>query len=65
MSVELAVSRAFKLSSWRDWIAEDFRKVDLASVNIMDCRMESSKAGRTVGSLYNLIRIRGHELPLQ
>lgn len=55
----------FKLSTRRDWITEDFRKVDLASINIMDCRMERTKAERTIGRLYNLIRIKGDELRLQ
>lgn len=40
-------------------ITEDFTKVDLANANIMDCNKERSKAGRTVESLYNFIRIKG------
>lgn len=60
--MELGVRRAFKQKGL-DY--RRFRKVDLASVNIMDCRMERSNAGRTVESLYNLIRIKGQELRLQ
>lgn len=40
----------------------DFSKVDLARVDIADCRMEILRARRTVGSLHNLLRIKGYEL---